>query len=231
MSYFVPIQAQSEMFVSSNDNLSLGRINSNRDNNDLYDRHLHEYQQDGYYQDKFQENNEYQGNNYYDKHEISLQSNNGGDNNRFNNFNSYHTDSPNTVSTNQSANSCASPINFPTGAPRSAAEATRNPDDSKFRQLPCRTFISVGTCPYRERCVYLHDPRCMVRDAKTKTRQKNKEDIVADSLFWPVMPVADVQNRFDNRGQPHVIQQYNVPVPKNDQYCRHDQVDNIYIVY
>jgi hypothetical protein len=225
MSYFVPIQTQSELFVPSNDDLSSGRLNSFRDNNDLYDRHLQEYQQDRYYQDRFHESNDYQGNNYYDKNEISIQSNNGSENIRYDNSNSYHFENPNTVATNQSTNPSSSPIVFPTGSPRSAAEATRNPDDSKFRQLPCRTFISVGTCPYRERCVYLHDPRCMVRDAKTKTRQKNKEDIVADSLFWPVMPVAEVQNRFDNRGQPHVIQNYNVPVPKNDQYCRHDQVN------
>ena len=32
--------------------------------------------------------------------------------------------------------------------------------ETRYRQLPCKTFISVGTCPYRERCVYLHDPRC-----------------------------------------------------------------------
>ena len=53
-----------------------------------------------------------------------------------------------------------------------------------YRQLPCRTFISVGTCPYRERCVYLHDPRLMCRDAKTKSRRKNNEDLIQDSLFW-----------------------------------------------
>ena len=35
---------------------------------------------------------------------------------------------------------------------RSAAELYMSPDEYKFRQLPCRTFISVGTCPYRERC-------------------------------------------------------------------------------
>jgi len=28
----------------------------------------------------------------------------------------------------------------------------------KFRQLPCRTFIATGHCPYKDRCVYLHCP-------------------------------------------------------------------------
>jgi len=35
--------------------------------------------------------------------------------------------------------------------PRSASEVVSD-TSNKFRQLPCRTFISVGTCPYRERC-------------------------------------------------------------------------------
>jgi hypothetical protein len=37
--------------------------------------------------------------------------------------------------------------------PRSASEAIFD-SSAKFRQLPCRTFISVGTCPYRERCKF-----------------------------------------------------------------------------
>lgn len=105
--------------------------------------------------------------------------------------------------------------------PRSASEALFD-STSKFRQLPCRTFISVGTCPYRERCVYLHDPRCICRDAKTKTRRKNKEDVVLDSMFWPVMPYSMVSGKQDTNRQPHVIQSYAVPLPQNDQYNRHD---------
>jgi hypothetical protein len=31
--------------------------------------------------------------------------------------------------------------------------------NNKFRLLPCRTFISSGTCPYNDKCVFLHDPR------------------------------------------------------------------------
>jgi hypothetical protein len=122
--------------------------------------------------------------------------------------------------------------------PRSASEAIFD-NSNKFRQLPCRTFISVGTCPYRERCmclyqmqfifliiclgVYLHDPRCICREAKTKTRRKNKEDVVLDSMFWPVMPVPLISQKLDSTRQPHVIQPFNVPMPINDEYCRHDQ--------
>ena len=46
--------------------------------------------------------------------------------------------------------------------PRSRAEAdilSGLNQSSRHRQLPCRTFISTGTCPYKDRCVYLHDPR------------------------------------------------------------------------
>lgn len=42
----------------------------------------------------------------------------------------------------------------------------QNSNSSKYRLLPCRTFISTGTCPYHERCVFLHDPRTQVRDPK-----------------------------------------------------------------
>lgn len=54
-------------------------------------------------------------------------------------------------------------------------------------------------------------------------QRKNKEDIVFDSLFWPVMPVGEVGKKLDCNGQSTVIQQYSVPVPQYDQYRRHDQ--------
>lgn len=52
---------------------------------------------------------------------------------------------------------------FPTYDPRTAIPSStgQNPyanSQSKCRQLPCRTFISCGSCPYGDRCVFLHDP-------------------------------------------------------------------------
>jgi hypothetical protein len=43
----------------------------------------------------------------------------------------------------------------------------------KCRQLPCRTFISTGSCPYGDRCVFLHDPSIVSKPVyiKTKVRQ------------------------------------------------------------
>lgn len=71
--------------------------------------------------------------------------------------------------------------------------------------------------------MYLHDPRCICRDAKTKTRRKNKDDVVLDSLFWPIMPYEAVAAKLDNNRQPHVIQPYQVPPPQSDQFHRHDE--------
>lgn len=70
--------------------------------------------------------------------------------------------------------------------------------------------------------MYLHDPRCICKEAKTKTRRKNKEDVVLDALFWPVMPYPMVAAKLDMNRQPHVIQSYSVPTPQHDQYHRHD---------
>jgi len=84
----------------------------------------------------------------------------------------------------------------------------------------------VGTCPYRDRCVYLHDPRLIYRDAKTKTRKKNSEDSILDSFFWPTMPIQEVRKKLDSSKQPHVIQNYVVPGPdawNNPTECIHDQ--------
>ena len=61
--------------------------------------------------------------------------------------------------------------------------------DDMCRQLPCKTFLQTGACPYRDRCQYLHDPRLLGVSSKAKTRRKNvisPTDIV-DSFFWPPM--------------------------------------------
>lgn len=116
------------------------------------------------------------------------------------------------------------------GFPRSAFEAVHD-ESSKFRQLPCRTLISVGVCPYREKCVFLHDPRCVAINAKSITRlkNKNKDDCIADSLYWPAMPRSMVMqypenehNHHQEDAQPHTVQPYCVPVPQQDQYRLHD---------
>lgn len=79
---------------------------------------------------------------------------------------------------------------------------------NNHRQLPCKTFISVGTCPYRERCVYLHDPRVLCKSAKSKSRKKNKDDTAVDSLFWPFVSI--------HSNHAPSSQVYNVPAPQTD---------------
>jgi hypothetical protein len=93
--------------------------------------------------------------------------------------------------------------------------------DDKFRRLPCRTFICTGTCPYRERCVYLHDPRIISRNVKSKSRRKNKDDVVSDAWFWPVMLDEDLVT--DHSSQPIVNQFYHVPLPRLEQANSHNR--------
>ncbi len=119
--------------------------------------------------------------------------------------------------------------------------STDSNDQDKQRRLPCRTFVSTGACPYRDRwyinyaqncanviiymnishlyqckySVYLHDPRIGARNAKSKTRKKTKEDVAPagqhDLFFWPAMCYKDVRLKKDQFGRPAVMQKY---VPK-----------------
>ena len=78
----------------------------------------------------------------------------------------------------------------------------------------------------------MHDPRLATTSLERVkvTRKKNKEDIVYDSLFWPIMPLPLVSRQMDSSGRkPTVFQEYNVPLPQNDVYSRHDQC--VYSVY
>lgn len=78
----------------------------------------------------------------------------------------------------------------------------------------------------------MHDPRLASssQERVKATRKKNKEDIVYDSLFWPIMPLPLVSRQMDSSGRkPSVFQEYNVPFPQRDVYCRHDQC--VYSLY
>ena len=79
---------------------------------------------------------------------------------------------------------------------------------------------------------FLHDPRISSNSAeKFKTpRRKNKEDIVLDGLFWPIMPLHLVNRYLEHKSnKPNAFQEYNVPYPQNDQYKHHDE--SIYSIW
>ena len=60
--------------------------------------------------------------------------------------------------------------------------------------LPCKTYIMCGTCPYSDKCKYIHDFRIKNIDDKTIRYYNKKKNInnhnynhnlVIDALFWP----------------------------------------------
>lgn len=113
------------------------------------------------------------------------------------------------------------PMPYYAGGGNGGNGAGQKRTDDKFRRLPCRTFICTGTCPYRERCVYLHDPRIISRNVKSKSRRKNKDDVVSDAWFWPVMMDDDLV--VDQSSQPIVNQFYHVPLPRFEQANSHNR--------
>ena len=48
------------------------------------------------------------------------------------------------------------PKNSRSARPPRVAESKQTP---QCRRLPCRAYISTGTCPFGDECHYLHDPR------------------------------------------------------------------------
>lgn len=92
---------------------------------------------------------------------------------------------------------------LPTDTCTDAEDLTPREPNRPFRQLPCRTYISVGACPYRERCVFIHDPRIastytvklkskvpFVKEVSlecAKNEQKVVEDSNQDGFYWPTM--------------------------------------------
>jgi hypothetical protein len=86
----------------------------------------------------------------------------------------------------------------------------------KCRQLPCRTFISCGTCPYDTKCVFLHDLAVASSPVFIEKRRKSKEDQVVDAFFWPTMQKEAVGRHRDNNNMllPNIYQAYVVGNPR-----------------
>lgn len=72
--------------------------------------------------------------------------------------------------------------------------------------------------------VFLHDPRLICSATHSTTRQKNKEDNVIDTFFWPAS-----SSNAATKNMEHNFHPYSVPAPKNDQYKLHDQA--LYSMY
>ncbi len=95
-----------------------------------------------------------------------------------------------------------------------------HPQQQRLRQLPCRTFLSCGTCPYGPRCVFLHDyrlegsPLAPLGTIRRTNEAVKKRDEATDALYWPQMKVEMVSYHLDERNLPLISQQYIVPKPK-----------------
>lgn len=69
------------------------------------------------------------------------------------------------------------------------------------RLLPCRSFVSTGSCCYGARCVFLHDEGLVSKPVFIKNlRKEGKEQVSSDSFFWPMMPT---QRQYD--GQDYLV--------------------------
>ena len=55
------------------------------------------------------------------------------------------------------------------------------------KYLPCKTFVMCGSCPYYERCRYIHDIRIENNNYKTLKLKNEKKNLYRNiySWFWP----------------------------------------------
>ena len=58
---------------------------------------------------------------------------------------------------------------------------------SENPRLPCITFTSIGSCPYKQRCVFLHDPRLQSSCDVTLKHYKKKSNNNGEDLCHNAM--------------------------------------------
>lgn len=77
-------------------------------------------------------------------------------------------------------------------------ESGRIPNKGKFRVFPCLTWVMTGACPYRDRCVFIHDPR--VRGEQEAylfaTPGSNNAHLSSKNtpLWWPDFPSSNISS-------------------------------------
>lgn len=74
-----------------------------------------------------------------------------------------------------------------------------------YKCLPCKTHIMCGTCPYANRCQYIHDQRVFMTLSKSTSRRKNIENNLSDDAwFWPKINNDNLEYiEYYNIQQPH----------------------------
>lgn len=64
--------------------------------------------------------------------------------------------------------------------------------DKNIKCLPCCTLLSTGTCPYRDRCKFIHDIRITNNNCISRTRKRNFENLQPDLFFWTHSDLTDI---------------------------------------
>jgi len=80
--------------------------------------------------------------------------------------------------------------------------------------LPCHTFVMCGTCPYLERCKYIHDPRIKYNKTHIFIKKRNNPTNYSDIWFWPYDTSNDISG----------IKYYNIPKTSKE-------YDDIYTIW
>lgn len=70
-----------------------------------------------------------------------------------------------------------------------------------------------GTCPYHEKCVFLHDSR-IASDFQVicLSRPPHPNAAIKDTFYWPDMCILKVMEKRDKRALPTINQEYNFPM-------------------
>ena len=88
------------------------------------------------------------------------------------------------------------------------------------RLLPCRTHISTGSCPFKDRCTFLHDGRVVNFEVSSKTRRRCIEVASTpqekDIFYWPMMCCGTNKDKHGDSGEQSLNNQYQTRIPSKD---------------